>query len=97
MLHQLLCLHCQSTTVRILDTIAAQWEDVAIALDFEGSVIETVRQDTHHQSVPACRTIFQKWLAGGGCQPANWSRLIQALTDARLIDLAEQIKNIVRE
>ena len=95
-LHELQCLYVRSTTIRIIDTVAANWEAIAIALHFN-SDIEIVQRNTHHQVVPACRTIFQKWLKGEGCKPVSWQRLIEALLHAKFIVLAKELQEILKD
>ena len=69
--------------VKIIETVAAKWEDVA-------------RYDTRIQCVDACREMFQKWLDGEGSQPVTWETLMAALVGAGFITLVEDLQEILR-
>ena len=94
-LHQLQSLCVGERRLRIIDSVAADWEGIAIALQFEASEIETVRSDCHFQSKPACRNIFGKWLDGQGCQPVTWQRLGEALADVGFSTLARDLQEVL--
>ncbi len=81
--------------IRIIDSVAANWEEVAIALDFDVPEIATVRLECHFQPKPACRMILSNWLKGQGCQPPTWERLVEALSDANFLSLAQDLQQIL--
>ncbi len=94
-LHQLQSLNIEEKNIRIIDSVAADWEEVAIALHFDVPEIATVRLECHHQPKPACRMILSKWLNGQGCQPPTWERLTEALSDANFPSLAQDLQQIL--
>ena len=93
-------LKCRSgRRLRVLDTVAADWRYLATSLGFEGPVIECVEIESLLQPEEACHQVFTKWLDGGDglCKPVTWDTLIQCLIDAGLVDIAEKLKEILRE
>jgi len=82
--------------VKIIETVAARWEEVALALHFEGHTIQNIRYDTRFQCVDACREMFQKWLDGEGSQPVTWETLMAALVGAGFITLVEDLQELLR-
>ena len=83
--------------MKIIESIAAKWEEVALALHFEGHTLQNIRYDTRVQCVDACREMFQKWLDGDGSQPATWETLRDCLVDAGFVTLVEDIQQILRD
>ena len=83
--------------MRVIEGVAAQWEHLALALQFDGSVIEIVRRDTFYQTEDACREMLQRWLEGygGTRQPVNWGTLIDSLLDAGFVDIAENLHAVI--
>lgn len=93
-LYQLQCLDSGGgQDMRVMDRMSAKWTDVALALHFDGNMIDSIQRDACREVKPACRTMFQKWLAGEGRRPASWKVLIQALEDASLGELARELKD----
>ena len=83
--------------MKITQTVAAKWEDVALALHFEGHVLQNIRYDPHiHCIDTACREMFQKWLDGEGRQPVTWETLLDALVDAGFVTVVEDLHEILR-
>ena len=93
-LHELERFEQCSLTIRIIDRVAAKWKAVALHLYFEDHCIEVIEMDCHDQSVPACRTMFTRWLEGNGRRPTTWRTLIRALKEANLSTLAEELENM---
>ena len=95
-LHQLLCLQGEGgKRVRVMETVAAHWENLAVALGFESCVIETIQRDTHYQTVSACRQILQRWLEEKGPHPVNWHTLTEALVKAGYPKLAADVRGLL--
>ena len=91
-LKQLQKLVCPSgSKLRVINTVAAKWIGLAIALNFEYSVIETV-QGNNLELEPACISILSQWLKGEGEQPATWNTLLHALEHADLTVLAKDLR-----
>ena len=84
--------------VKIVDGIAAKWEDVAIALGFDAPAIDCIRRDHATDCKAACTSMFHKWLNmehADICKPVSWTVLIQGLQDAEFSSLADEITGIL--
>ena len=84
-------------TVRVMERVAVKWKDVATALGFNGSRINSLEADVRHMSEDASREIFIKWLNGEHDlrRPITWATLVQCLREARLIQLAVKVESIL--
>ena len=65
----------------MVEKVSTNWEELALALRFDGEVIRAVERNQHFQVEAACRTILQRWLDGEGLQPVTWETLVEALVD----------------
>ena len=92
-LHQLKCLRCRGRTLKIIETIAEQLEEMTRALELEDHVTNTAVEG---DPVPACCDMMQQWLDGEGRKPATWSTLIDSLIDTGFLDLADNLQEILR-
>ena len=79
-----------------MDEISSQWPDVAIALAFEHYSISEIELSSRGQPKTACRTMIMEWLKGAKRTPVTWNTLVQALIDAKFVDLAEQLRTVLR-
>ena len=80
--------------LKITDRVSAKWKDVALRLHFEGHCIDIIEINCHYQAVPACRTMFTRWLEGYGHKPKTWRTLIIALKEANLSTVAEKLEKM---
>ena len=76
----------------MISRAAAVWEKVATRLHFEGHDILTIRKN-EHQAEDACRTMFIEWLEGKGRTPTTWETVIKALEEAKLAEVAKDLKD----
>ena len=68
--------------VRIIKSIAVEWEALAIRLGFERMVINTIKKGAFYQPDDACCKMFIRWLNGEeGLKPPTWYNLIQCLEE----------------
>ena len=66
-------------TIRIIETVAAEWKDLAKTLGFNDSRIKIIDKDCR-ESEEACREMFTRWLRREhDLQPPTWHSLIQCL------------------
>ena len=72
--------------LRIIDTVASKWMQVAIALGLEGPKIEAIEMGAHYQPGDACLKTFIDRLSRG--HDFTWNSLIQSLTAANLVEIA---------
>ena len=82
--------------LRIVDGIAYRWQDVALALHFEGSVIASIKESTPSNVEEGCRRMLDKWLEGGCREPVTWKRLVEALQDSGFIYLADSLRTTLK-
>ena len=88
-LHQLKFLHCRGRTLKIIETVAEQLEEMTLALQLEVHAFEA-------DPVPASCEMMQQWLDGEGRKPVTWSTLIESLIEAGFLDLAENLQEVLR-
>lgn len=97
-LHQLQVLRCsEGKKIKVMDTVAWKWEDLALALHFDGPTLLTIKKDSALCSKTACCTVLQRWLEGKGRQPACWGILLEALKDAEFGRLAEELTEALQQ
>lgn len=81
---------------RIIEQTSPRWENLALALRFDGAVIEATRLNAHYQVERACQSILQKWLEGATSAtsqlPVTWETLLVCLEDIELKTLATEIR-----
>ena len=85
--------------IRIIDTVAPKWEEVAIGLGYRGHMIETIEKTAHNQPKKASRTMLLQWLDGHQDLnwPVTWATLIEVLKDeADLATLAENVTKCLK-
>ena len=93
-LYELDLIRGNGKTVRVISRTSATWERVATRLHFEGYEIRSIRRDHHFQSGDACSTMLIEWLEGKGRHPTTWETLIEALEEADLSELANDLKDV---
>ena len=91
-LNQLQKLICPSgKIVKVIESTAAGWMNLAIALKFKSNVIQIIQTDSLGV-VNASISTLSRWMDGESQQPATWSVLIQALEDASFTVLANDLR-----
>ena len=84
------------TDLRIMKEVAPEWDEVAMALGFDGARIKTLKMGAHYQPKEACREMFIEWLDGGrDLQPPTWNVLIQSLRAANLTEIANLLSRTI--
>ena len=98
-LHELDLLKSSKKTVRVINTIAHKWDEVATRLYFEVHDIKRIQQDCPLQVRKASREMIMEWLEGEGSlrKPITWATLIEALNEAELSEVAKDIVSILQE
>jgi hypothetical protein len=82
--------------LRIMKEVAPEWDEVAVALGFDGARVKTIKKGAHYQPREACLDMFTEWLAGGhDLQPPTWNVLIQSLTAANLTGIANLLSHTI--
>ena len=83
--------------MRVMEKVAANWERLALALHFEGHVLEMVRRDYMLDCMAQCRTILHRWLNGEARSPVNWDTLVTCLKEIQFTLLAEGLEAALRK
>ena len=79
--------------LRIIDTVAPKWKQVAIALDFDGPKIEAIDMGARYMPGEACLKMFIDWLSRG--RVLSWDSLIQSLKAANLTEIADLLSSTI--
>ena len=79
--------------LRIMDTVAPKWKEVAIALGFDGPKIETIEMGAHYQPGDACLKMFIDWFFSG--HDLAWDSLIESLKAANLTETADVLSSTI--
>ena len=83
--------------LRIYSKVAHQWRNIATKLGFEPGEIESVEENYHRDDI-RITAVFKKWfdnaksLPNASRYPKSWDRLIMLLDDAKLGEVAEELK-----
>ena len=79
--------------VRIIERIGSKNTALGHFLlnDEDGSIMETIVDNSICNNEAVNREIFRRWLAGSGVQPVNWKKLVEALQKFKLKELANDI------
>jgi hypothetical protein len=85
--------------VRVIERVAPDWKDLAIALGFDQSRIKTIEKDYRGSMEEACQEMFMRWLDGEHdlAQPCTWDTLIKCLRRAAFIDVASNLRAILNK
>ena len=81
--------------VRVVEIIGSEWEEVAKALDMGQEDIDMIKTRHSDHDEEACREMLATWLEGNNGE-VSWTALTQALIDAGLPQLADDMKDIFR-
>ena len=81
--------------VTILESIGSEWEEVAKALDMGQEDIDMIKTRHLDHDEEACREMLATWLEGNLNGEVSWTALTQALIDAGLPELADNLKDVL--
>ena len=79
---------------RVVESIGSEWEEVAKALDMGQEDIDMIKTRHSDDDEEACREMLATWLEGNNGE-VSWTALTQALIDAGLPELADNLKDIL--
>ena len=82
-------------TVKVIEGVAAEWEQLAYTLQFSPAVVRAVQRDTNQDCAAACEEVLYRWVCGaeGTLQPVSWVTLIECLRDCDFVELARNLEN----
>lgn len=85
--------------LRIIETVAAKWKEIGIALKFKPFVLDNI-EATERGVVEKCSLeMFTQWIRGGTKEnggAVTWGALLESLKIAHYGALVEQIKKAIR-
>ena len=81
--------------VKVLQTVAADWKKLGLALEFDRNVLKAIERNAHFIVEDSCLELLCRWLDGKACRPVTWSRLIEAIKDAQHSKLATQLEDFI--
>ena len=82
----------------VIKKLAYRWEDLAIhlALDEDGSKIQSIRRDFFHSGVDiCCMQALHHWLREEGKLPVNWGTILSCLEDMKCTPIALEIEEVL--
>ena len=80
--------------VRVVESIGSEWEEVAKALDMGQEDIDMIKTRHSDHDEEACYEMLATWLEGNNGE-VSWTALTQALIDAGLPQLADDVKDVL--
>ena len=87
----------KGTTQRIyiLDDIAAKWWRVGLGLKFQASTLDNIESTCNGDVEKCSKRLLTLWLEGHVTGvPITWKTLMEAITDARLGELADKLRKL---
>ena len=81
----------------IIDDIGQEWKTVGYILKFNKAELDNI--ESCHNGSERCSEMLSKWLTGfvmcKNDKPITWKTLIEAFKDARLGELARELREIL--
>ena len=85
------------TTIKVVQTVAAKWEDLADSLEFDHPKVQIIKRNHVQDVVGACKDVLGRWLAGeGDREPRTLGILLEALEEIGNSELAKDIHHGLR-
>ena len=81
--------------IKIIDSVGSQWEELAKVLDMGQEDIDMIKTTHGDDDQEACHAMLATWLEGNNGE-VSWTVLSQALIDAGLPDLADNLKDVLQ-
>ena len=83
--------------IKIIDDVASQWEELAKALGFGEEDVDRIKY-AFPERYEACREMLGKWMEGNEnlISPVTWTTLIQSMINAGLVDVADNIREVIK-
>ncbi len=83
---------------KIIEKVGVDWENLALRLEFDYCVIETIK-DNHSgrnkRNERSCQDMLCRWLDGEACQLVTWGRLVEAIRDIPRDTLATKVDKLL--
>ena len=96
-LRDLLCFKYNGTQhkIHIIYTVASRWRTLGLLLNISDYHLDNIERN-HGNVEDRCQTMLSDWLQGTvGDGPVTWETLAEAIDDARMGELAQQLKRVL--
>lgn len=93
-LHELCILKREHSMIKVIQTVARKWKELATALQLRPNVIEEITEDISEED-QACEAVFRQWLSGRHRVPVNWSTVVECLSECGFQDLAQDVAKVL--
>ena len=80
--------------IRIIDTVAPEWEELAMAMGFPAHVISTIQRNNLRDAKGATLQIFTQWLEGRSPVPVSWENLVSCLHQAEFSNISLDVQEM---
>ena len=89
----LMALPFRGATINVIQRIGVNYSTFGIFLlnDDNGTLVDALTREHHHNAEDITKAIFQRWLEGKGKTPVSWATLIGALKWVGLDELVDQL------
>ena len=68
----------------VVPNVAAQWEDIAYALDYKIPTVEQIKSKHKEDPTKCCKELFKDWLVtSNGVKPKLWQTLLNKLKELK--------------
>ena len=84
----------KNKTIRIIETVAPEWEELAIAMGFAPFAINTIRRDNSRNAKAAAQQLLIQWLEGECSGMVSWERLVECLHDGGFTGVAFDVQEM---
>ena len=87
-----------SKSVQVINSVAAKWEELAIALGFDAPAIAHIKRDHSTDCREACSQMLQMWLrmeCSVASRSVSWATLIHCLKDAEFSSIGQELEEIL--
>ena len=87
-----------SKSVQVITSVAAKWEELAIALGFDAPAIAHIKRDYSSNCREACSQMLRMWLrmeCSDASRSVSWATLIQCLKDAEFSSVGVEVEEIL--
>ncbi len=82
--------------LKLVDMLAADWEQVAIQIGFQPYEVGILQRNHANDSRGACWKLFNEWISqNGDLLPPTWSSLYDVLLHVEYESAADQMKAIL--
>ena len=84
--------NAEGVKIKVMEEVAAQWDGLALHLDFPQGIINIIKNDYPNQTERACQQMFQRWLERAD---PTWRVLLKALEDIDMNTLASDLRKLL--